>query len=60
MEKVVKILSMKDKKNDFDFWMSKSVEERLEAIQRFRNQYFALTGYVREGFPQVCRIIRKV
>jgi len=59
MEKVVKIVPMKDAGNDIDYWMSKTPEERIAAIEVYRQRYMKMTGYVRQGFPRVCRIIRK-
>jgi hypothetical protein len=41
MEKVVKIISLYDQSNDFEFWKSKTVIERLEAIEFLRKQYSA-------------------
>ena len=57
MEKVLKIISLKDRKSDFLFWKSKSFLERLEAIEFLRNQYFSLNKDVQQGFQRVCRVI---
>jgi hypothetical protein len=59
MEKTVKIVSLKDKGNDFLFWQTKSPIERLEAIETLRQQYFYLTNHVQSGFSPVCRIFNR-
>ena len=57
MEKVLNIISNKDKKSDFIFWQGKSFLERLEAVELLRNQYFSLNKNVQQGFQRVCRVI---
>jgi hypothetical protein len=59
MKKVVKIVSLKEQKSDFEYWKNKSDIERLEAIEFLRQQYFALHKDVPKRFTRVCRIINK-
>ncbi len=40
MEKVVRIINMKDDKGDREYWMSKSPLERLEAVETLRKQVY--------------------
>lgn len=39
MEKIVKIISLKDRGTDFNFWTTKTDQERLEAIELLISQY---------------------
>jgi len=40
MEKVVRIINMKDDKGDREYWMSKTPLERLEAVEILRKQMY--------------------
>ncbi len=40
MEKIVKKLNLNDQGNDLEFWLTKSYEERLIALENLRQQYF--------------------
>jgi hypothetical protein len=41
----VKIVSRFEKNKDLEFWLSKTPEERIEAVEFLRSQYYALEGY---------------
>lgn len=41
----VNIVSRFEKSNDLQFWLSKSPEERIEAVEILRNQYYAMSNY---------------
>ena len=59
MEKSLKIVSLKDKSNDFIFWNSKSEIERLQAIETLRQQYINYKKDVQSRLQRVYRIINK-
>jgi hypothetical protein len=59
MEKVVKIVSLKDRSTDFLFWSEKTDQERLDAIEILRMQYIKFRIDVEPGFQRVCRIVNK-
>jgi len=59
MEKVLKIVSLKDKSNDFEYWSSKSPIERLNALELLRNQYIKFKKDVQPGLQRVCTIINR-
>lgn len=43
MEKVIKILTREEQEQqDWEYWQSKTPEERLEAVQILREQYIKL------------------
>ena len=50
---------MKDKSTDFEYWMTKTPVERLEAIEFLRLQYINFNKDAQQGFQRVCRIIDK-
>ena len=59
MERVLKIISLKDKTTDFEYWKTKTPVERLEAIEYLRQQYINFQKDVQPGFQRVCRVINK-
>jgi len=59
MEKVVKIVSIKDKQSDYDFWQSKDFKDRLEAIEMLRSQYIKFNSNVQPRLQRFCRVINQ-
>ena len=59
MEKVLKIVSLKDKQSDFAYWTTKSLAERMEAIEFLRQQYIKFKKDVQPRLQRVCRIINQ-
>jgi hypothetical protein len=39
------IISKEDKSSDLKFWLDKTPEERISAVEFLRSQYYALNGY---------------
>ena len=39
IKKVIKILDLKDKGDDLAYWLSKSPQERIEAVEILRKQF---------------------
>lgn len=58
MEKVVKIINLKEKQSDFSYWQTKSPQERLEAIEMLRSQFMKFKKDVQPRLQRVCRIIK--
>lgn len=56
MEKVLKITSIKEKQSDYSYWMTKTPQERLEAIEFLRQQYIKFKDDLQPGLQRVCRI----
>jgi hypothetical protein len=59
MEKVLRIISLKDKQSDFAFWQTQTEIQRLAAIELLRQQYINFTTDAQPGFQRVYRIINK-
>lgn len=59
MEKVIKIVPLKNAPKDSVYWMSKSSQERIDAIEFLRDQYIKTLPDAEQRFQRVCRIIRK-
>ena len=59
MDKVLKIIPLKQKQSDYDFWLTKSFKERLEAIELLRTQYIKFRKDVQPRLQRVCRIINQ-
>jgi hypothetical protein len=59
MEKVVSIRHLKDKQNDYAFWLTKTPAERIEAIEFLRLQYLALNKNAPQRLQRILRIVDK-
>jgi len=59
MKKELKIVSIKDKNSDLEYWLTKSSEDRLDAIEILRQQYIKFMKDVQPGLQRVCRIINQ-
>ena len=55
IKKVVTIRDLKDKASDLEYWLSKSPEERIEAVEILRRQTDGNT----ERLQRVIRIIQQ-
>jgi hypothetical protein len=59
MEKALKIVNLKEQKSDFDYWVSKTEIERLQAIELLRQQYINYKKDVQSRLQRVYTIINK-
>jgi hypothetical protein len=66
MERVVNIINKKEEfSQNLQYWLNKSSEERLSAVQVLREQYIALFNKQdqynesRKGLRRVCRVIKR-
>jgi len=58
MKKDIVILDRDDGAKDVLFWKNKTPEERLNAVEILREQYYVIKGY--KDIPRIERIIRIV
>ena len=56
MEKVVRIIGLHDHQSDLIYWLSKTPQERLAAIEILRLQYVRLKR-IQPRLQRVCRIV---
>ncbi|KHD06869.1 hypothetical protein PN36_10065 [Candidatus Thiomargarita nelsonii] len=59
MEKVIKIVSLHEKKSDYQYWLSRPMQERLETIEILRQQYIQFKKDVEPRLQRVCRIVKQ-
>ena len=50
MEKILKIVNLKDKETDFGFWKTQSEVARLNAVEVLRQQYINLKKMFSQDF----------
>jgi len=55
IEKTVKMLNLKEKGDDLNYWLSKSPKERIEAVEILRKQFNGDT----KRFQKIIRIIQR-
>ena len=60
MEKVVNILSLKERQTDFNYWQTKNFKDRLEAIELLRLQFIKYKKDVQPRLQRDCRVINKI
>ncbi len=60
MEKALKIVSLHERHNDYEYWISKPVSDRIDAIEILRNQYIQFRKNVEPRLQRVCRVIKQV
>jgi hypothetical protein len=58
MQRKLKISTLHDQGTDLDYWLTKSVSERLNAIEFLRNQYIEYTN-ADKRLQRVCRITQR-
>lgn len=59
MEKVITKQKLHQKNSDRDFWLSKSAEERLSAIELYRKQYYGEDYESLNRLQRVFKIIKR-
>jgi len=59
MEKVIKIVSLHDKQSDYQYWLSRPIQERLETIEILRQQYIRFRKDVEPRLQRICRIVKQ-
>jgi len=55
IKKIVKILDLKEKGNDLNYWLSKSPKERIEAVEILRKQF---NGNAKR-FQRIIRVVQQ-
>ncbi|MBS3945876.1 MAG: hypothetical protein KGZ42_10285 [Melioribacter sp.] len=60
MEKVVRKISLKDKRNyDLEYWLSKTPEERIYAIELLRKQLYEKNDGSAPRLQRILKIIKR-
>lgn len=56
MEKVIKKTTTREKQSDFEYWLTKTHQERLDALEFLRQQYINFNKNVQSRLQRVCTI----
>ena len=60
MEKVIRKISLKDKRNyNLEYWLSKTPEERISAIEFLRKQFYETKDGSAPRLQRVINIIKR-
>lgn len=60
MEKVARKISLKDQRNyDLEYWLSKTPEERISAIELLRQQLYETKDGVAPRLQRVIKVIKR-
>lgn len=56
MEKVITKTSTREKQLDLEYWLTKSPQQRLDALEFLRQQYISFNKNVQPRFQRVCTV----
>jgi hypothetical protein len=56
--KSIRILATEKPGDDLKFWLKKSSEERIDAVEFLREQFYAIQGYTL--IPRIKKVVCKV
>lgn len=59
MEKVIKKTSTREKQSDLEYWLTKTPQERLNALEFLRQQYINFNQNVQPRLQRVCTITKQ-
>lgn len=57
MEKVVVKTTLKEQKSDLYYWLTKTPQERLDALEFLRQQYINFNKNVQPRLQRICTVI---
>jgi len=55
----IRIVNLNSKENDFKYWLTQSIEKRLETLEELRTQFILWKYGTEQGFQRVYRIIER-
>jgi hypothetical protein len=59
MEKIVKIKYKNDKDSNLEYWLSKTPEERLQAVEILREQYIKTLSEDERRLKRILKVIER-
>lgn len=59
MEKVISIVKKSDTQSDFQYWQTKTIRERIDAIEILRFQYIEMNKNVQPGLQRVYTVVKQ-
>ncbi len=59
MEKTIKRLSLHDRQRDTEYWLTRSPQERLAAVEQLRQEWIEGRSGVVQGLQRVCRTLKR-
>jgi len=60
MEKVIKIVPLHNQPSDHEYWISRPLTERLDAIEILREQYLEFKTNVKPRLQRICRVVKPI
>ena len=58
MEKVISRYPLKQQPRDTEYWLSRSIGDRLDAVEQLRQQWIAAHPDAVQGLQRVCRVTK--
>ncbi|OQW91352.1 MAG: hypothetical protein BWK78_04900 [Thiotrichaceae bacterium IS1] len=60
MEKVLRIVPLHEQPSDYEYWISRPLTDRLNAIEILRKQYIEFKIDVKPRLQRVCRVVKSI
>jgi hypothetical protein len=60
MEKVLRIVPLHEQPSDYEYWASRPLTDRLNAIETLRQQYIEFKIDVKPRLQRVCRVVKSI
>jgi hypothetical protein len=57
-KKKIEFYNLEDKKTDYQYWLSKTPQERIYALEHLRNQYLTDENGITQRLQRVLAIVR--
>jgi hypothetical protein len=58
IEKVVKIVPMRQPSSDYAYWCSRPVQERIDTLEMLRQQYIEFGKDADPGLQRILRVVK--
>ncbi len=59
MQPHLALKSLRDNDDSLAYWRTRSVEERIAAVEALRNAYYEQVPHVQQGFQRVCVVTQR-
>ena len=59
MDKVVTVRRLHQQESNYKYWMTCSVQQRIDALEMLRNQYIQYIGHAQSEFQRICQVTRR-
>jgi hypothetical protein len=59
IDKVIRIKKLHEKKDDYKYWISVSIEDRFNELENIRKEYHGENYEIEQGFQRFLRVLKQ-